>query len=516
MKASKAFYKLFMASFRSNVWQLANGMAPGAARTFYWKFYPALLIRDPTGVLPNNTNLRHVFPWTKSQPGAEANPLPRDPEELQALKNLGLLDAKPRMVPGLQWLNMIVERERRVRDIVACLARSGHRVPRHAHISLKKMWLLMDCAHNAARQVLIGSRQLFSDFDLYNLQLFFIKLQMRFNEPIFGPDSSELSHVLLGQKTGLDVMWAMLRRKKYHDDLDASRQLKVRYNYELTTAEFMANQPIHNVPLLEVGIGNLEGWGLGMHHLKRPDELVIEEAANRGLQLSVHYLNMAVWGHIDIKKKKNLVPTEEEMYMSDDELPPMHPKHPDACCGNVPFHPDEWLPKHAKKARWNTLTRAEKLQIKADDVDEQLRDLVWEVLPSDDEYDDDIYGGDFDMVPKDTVRSSTWQTAPESTTAQKCFKKVLKQSNYSQSQQDGEMSGLAGVAEEQSKTEMDFDGYIDNMDSTHTKDVMDIDKDSNGVDMGKTGAQWNGGEEGAAADEGEEDIEPPQYDFRKF
>ncbi|EON98663.1 hypothetical protein UCRPA7_5824 [Phaeoacremonium minimum UCRPA7] len=519
MKASKMFYELFMGSLRANVWQLANGMAPGAARTFYWKFYSQFLVPDPTGYLPQHLHQRYVYPWSKHQLKLEPDPLPDDPIERRVLEELGLLEPKPRLVPGLAWLNMVVERERKVRDIIACLARSGHRLPRHAHISLKKMWLVMDCARNEVREALMRSRTLFSDFDLYNLQMFFIKLQMRFNEPIFGPESSELMQVLLGQKEGLDVMWGLLRRTKYTDDLEACIQLKIRYNYEMSMAQFMSTQPIHNVCLLDVGLMNLEGWGTGMRHLKRPDELVIREAARRHLRLSTHYLHMAVWGHIDIKKKQNLVPTEEELYMSDDELPPMHPKHPEATCGNVPFHPDEWQPKHAKKARWHTLTREEKLYVRADDIDEQLRDLIYEELPSDEEYDSDPFGGDFDMVPENTVRSTTWEAAPASASGSSamegCFKEALKNSNYNQAQQDAELSALASVAVKQSKMEMGFDDYVSDVPSFHTEDPMDIDEGNDEIDAARHKEKQRQFLRGTPEDD-EEDIEPPDYDFRKF
>jgi hypothetical protein len=48
-------------------------------------------------------------------------------------------EGEVRRIPGLLWLQMVVDREIRVRDIIASLARRGHRLPAGAHLTLKEI-----------------------------------------------------------------------------------------------------------------------------------------------------------------------------------------------------------------------------------------------------------------------------------------------------------------------------------------------------------------------------------------
>jgi hypothetical protein len=95
-----------------------------------------------------------------------------------------------RLVPGLLWLQMIVNREIRVRDIIATLARMGHRLPEGTHLTLKKMWLTMDAATTQARMILMNNPDFFTNQDLYISQNFMVKLVLALNDPDFGPQST--------------------------------------------------------------------------------------------------------------------------------------------------------------------------------------------------------------------------------------------------------------------------------------------------------------------------------------
>jgi hypothetical protein len=142
-----------------------------------------------------------------------------------------------------------------------------------------------------------------------------MKLDMRFNDPIDGPGSDELRKLMLGQRT-LTPLRNLLKRTQYLDYLEIL-ELAVKYSY--TAREDHQHLPILGIPANEVGIGHLEGWGLGLIHLLRPDELVLYESTRRNLRLEKYVYTMMLWGYVDHKTKEEIKVTEEEMYMSDDD-----------------------------------------------------------------------------------------------------------------------------------------------------------------------------------------------------
>jgi hypothetical protein len=257
----------------------ATYQAPESSRIFVFTLYRTLCIHDPVG-RPDPTN-----------------------RELA------------RMVPSLRWLRMVIHREKCVRDILAYMAREGHRMPKTMSLSMKKMWLTMDIPTSARRVQLMHNEKYWTDNDLYNLQMLFIKLDMRFNDPLEGPGDDGLRKLMLGQR-GLTPLRDLLKRTRFTDTLEALEAC-VRYSY-LPRPEHR-NFPILGVPANEVGRGHLEGWGVGQVHLYRMDELVMREACRRNMDLQSHVITMMAWGYVDAVTKENIKVTREEMYMSDDD-----------------------------------------------------------------------------------------------------------------------------------------------------------------------------------------------------
>lgn len=235
----------------------------------------------------------------------------RDPVHRPHPKNV----AVTRWVPGLKWLQMVCHRDRCVRDILACLAREGHRTPKNMPQTLRKIWLIMDIATTAQRATVAHNDQWFTDQDCYNTQLFIIKLLLRFNGPMDQFADDGLVKVFLGQR-GLTPLCQFLKRERFLDEASVIK-LCIQYNY-YPDNEFKGMQ-MFGVKPQNIGKGHLEGWGRGRIHLWRIDEIVVRESTRRKLYLDDHLAYMMLWGHVDPITGDDIKPSDEEMYMSDAE-----------------------------------------------------------------------------------------------------------------------------------------------------------------------------------------------------
>ncbi|KAH6850763.1 hypothetical protein B0I37DRAFT_324133 [Chaetomium sp. MPI-CAGE-AT-0009] len=303
---SKNFHYTINEHMRSSIFAWASHMAPTAARIYSSPVYCRWFIQDPCRrrVTPNDQEL------SKTQPGQA---------KVEGQPPLNGEEGEVRLIPGLLWLQMAVNREIRVRDIIACLARRGHRLPEGSHQTLKKIWLIMDAATTQARMMLLNNSDFFSNEDLYIAQLFMVKLILAFNDPVFGPQSTMLMRLMLGQR-GLSPLWALLRGIQYRTAAEI-RQLKLRYDVGPDQLQDENLPAVYGVDIDRLGVIHFEGWGTGPDHLMRPDELIPLESARRQLDLDSCVEEMMIYGHVDFATGNSLVPSLEEMYMSDDDLP---------------------------------------------------------------------------------------------------------------------------------------------------------------------------------------------------
>ncbi|KAK4142265.1 uncharacterized protein C8A04DRAFT_13379 [Dichotomopilus funicola] len=352
---SKRFHAIVDQNMRNFVFAMAGHMAPTGARIFSSPVYKDSFIRDPS-----QRTVTHADQALSEPQWGQARY--RGQDELNEIRG------RVRLIPGLLWLQMVVNREIRVRDILACLARMGHRMPKGSHVTLKKIWLIMDASASRVRVMFLNNPDFFTDEDLYIAQMFMVKLVLAFNHPTFGPQSSMLMRLMLGQR-GLSPLWALLRNKKYRSAAEI-RQLKLRYDVGAAQIQDENLVAMTGHELDRLGTLHLEGWGVGKDHLMRLDELIPLECARRQLGYDQCVEEMMIYGHVDFDTGNSLVPSLDEMYMSDDELPevtktwkPLRHELIHSGCGNVPFNPSNWQPKHARKARWDTLTEEEKAMI---------------------------------------------------------------------------------------------------------------------------------------------------------
>ncbi|KAK3374032.1 hypothetical protein B0T24DRAFT_488353, partial [Lasiosphaeria ovina] len=322
---SRDFHHTLNCHMSSCVGTWARRMAPNAFILLSSPVYNHFHVDDPAGNLkaPEYYDMTYL-----SNPEMEA-PV--------------IADKELRKIPGLGWLQMVVNREIRVRDILATLARMGHRMPKDFNKTLLKLWLIMDVATTAGRNEVLANEEFFTDLDLYFTQQFFVKLCLCFNNPVYGPHSTMMMKIMMGQK-GLSPLWALLRRKKYTTVLEA-QQLKIRYDVVASPAEIATCICPYGVPYLEMGILRYEGWGAGAGYLVRPDEAISMEAARRNIDLDDCIYYMMIYGHVDISSGRRLVPTLDEMYMSDEEelssplsvVPPLPYDAVIGGCGNASF-----------------------------------------------------------------------------------------------------------------------------------------------------------------------------------
>lgn len=311
---------------------------------------------------------RHVFDWRTSDKKNMAIPDPAGgilPSLLPRTHPAVLVVAQPtRGVPSLKYFCMIARRDETVADILAHLARQGHRCPAGTKTSVLKMWSLMDKPTNAERTDFMGNKEFITDQDLVNMMIFHCKLNLRLNDPIYGPGTIDLTELFMGQKS-LICLWEMLFGHNYRDTVSMLK-LCIRYNSNKDwrlgqddtgtqgLRDFMqpTGSGLMGIHPSEIGRTSLEHWGAkgAMYpRLQRPSECILRESIRRGLSFDKHMLPFFQWGTIDVASGRNLCPTEAEIYMDDADFKNRR----------IDTHL-EITPLHIKRSRWDELTHDER------------------------------------------------------------------------------------------------------------------------------------------------------------
>ena len=257
---SKEFHLLINGRFTTMILGQSNAKAPESSKTFIFRCYKSLCMRDPAR-RPNETK----------------------PDEL-------------RFIPSFRWLRMVLFREAVVDDILGSLAVEGHRLPKRTRLTIKKIWFTIDISDNARRIGLMHNMAFWSNKDLFLATIFFIKLDMRLTHPTAGNGEIGLRKMLLGQRS-LSMLAKVLRREEMRTQVDMLRMI-VRFNYEPPRHRHM---DIMGVPSQEIGKLQYEGWGARSTKFIQIDELVMREAIKRKLNLQSFYVDMMMFGYINKK-----------------------------------------------------------------------------------------------------------------------------------------------------------------------------------------------------------------------
>ncbi|KAF1925053.1 uncharacterized protein M421DRAFT_103432 [Didymella exigua CBS 183.55] len=239
--------------------------APVASRIFAWVLYPELCISDPM--------LR-----------------PMDGRAWLA-----------RDVPGFRWVGMVLHRQRVVRGILTRLAVEGLRVPAVGFAVLCKFWGIMECTATAVREAFLQDASIWSDQEILVLQLFLVKLDMRFSDPVLGNGIGELSHMLLTQK-GLGMLYKVLTGEMTLD-YDKATEILVRTylseDLDLDTHPWLDDEIDNGVPEEFWGLLSREGWHMDGKRMESAVDMVITEGIRRGLDVQKYYLDFVLYGHVD-------------------------------------------------------------------------------------------------------------------------------------------------------------------------------------------------------------------------
>ena len=282
---SKDFHYLVNARFTAMILGQATARAPESQQVFIWRCYRSVCMRDPA------RRINEV-----------------KPEEL-------------RFIPSFKWLRMICFREEIVDDIIHSLALEGHRLPRRASLTIKKIWFMLDIPDNKRRVTLMHNVTFWEDRDLYLATMFFLKLDMRLTHPTTGNGETGLRKLLLGQRS-LSTLAKVLRREEMRTQLEMLKMI-VRYSY---SPRRQTCNSILGVPANEVGMLQWEGWGEKGRRAKFIGicELVMREGVRRRLGMQACWVDMMCFGYIDPKtfediKQKPVVEEKAEDEDSEDK-----------------------------------------------------------------------------------------------------------------------------------------------------------------------------------------------------
>jgi hypothetical protein len=246
--------------------------APLAGYIFSWVLYPHLCISDPM--------LR-----------------PMDGREWLA-----------RDVPGFRWVGMILERQKMVHRILTILGLEGHRVPASCEGALMKFWGLMELNTTKLRRSFLEDTEIWTDTDIINIQLFFVKLDMRFSDPILGNGVCQLGAMLLGQRS-LSMLWRVLSGKlklNYDNTSDIVVKTYLNEDLDVEAHPWLEDEGDTGVAEELWGLLNLEGWHMDGMRMSPAVEMVITEGVRRGLNVQQYYLDFVMYGFVDGKTGKNV------------------------------------------------------------------------------------------------------------------------------------------------------------------------------------------------------------------
>ncbi|KAI1810925.1 hypothetical protein GGS20DRAFT_565232 [Poronia punctata] len=241
-----------------------------------------------------------------------------------------------------------LRRTREIREILAYLAREGHRTPRGTEEALHRLAQVMRADDNGERRKWVEK---FNHGDLLCLQVFFVKLALTFSDPYHGPDSCDLLQLFVSQPT-LTPLWELLMGHKYRTTAELL-SLKITHDALPRTSDWNG-KAILGIEKEKIGRGAYvpDGEGAPCGLRTPPITLVTRELVRRGYNLDEHYMYFALWGNIHWPSGRNITPSEAEINTKDYEY-----------ANRSIDTTGQFSLMHCKRARWSKQSRMTRLAL---------------------------------------------------------------------------------------------------------------------------------------------------------
>ncbi|CBF74069.1 hypothetical protein AN8189.2 [Aspergillus nidulans FGSC A4] len=261
-----------------------------ACHSFTVKYLPKI-VRLQT--LRRSRVASHIFPWRcysklRFRRIAIGN-------EIDPFSTTCSVDSVVASTASLRWLQMVRSRDQTVHIILACLQRAGYGFPLRYRFAIFKLWFLMDIPDTARRVWTVQNRNLWTDLDLFMAIFFIVRLDMYVK--IMRKNQTGGQRRLIMAQPSLYLCRDMLLGRALRSDIELLRAL-IRWRYNPRPSEVPEGE-IFGVPSAEVGSLQYEGYGKGREQnkkLRRPDEVILQEAQRRRLDVQQMYVRIFIHG----------------------------------------------------------------------------------------------------------------------------------------------------------------------------------------------------------------------------
>lgn len=288
---SVQFHQTVNQRFTTMIFNQARAICHDAAIAFPWRCYKQFTRPDPVNRIPH-------------------------PKKEKAMQGI------PRDVPSFKWVFFCLFRQKVAQEIMAIMAEDGVPLLPACRMAILRVWFLMDLPDNGRRISIVHDRNWYSNDILYYAMMFFIKLDMRFNEPLSRKCVQGTKNMLLSQPT-LATLWKVLKGLALRTEFEV---LKMWIAYRHVPRNMQeARLDLFGIPAIEVGRTQFEYWGrkLGKDpktgqwlkpiKMLRPDELIIREMVRRGVAIGPnHWMRLFMWGYVNPETLEDYEPTRRE------------------------------------------------------------------------------------------------------------------------------------------------------------------------------------------------------------
>lgn len=205
---------------------------------------------------------------------------------------------------------MVLWREKVVRGILTRMVVGGGvgNMPAGVEGAVMKFWCLMETKTTALRLAFLQDTTIWTDADIALFQLFLVKLDLCFADPILGNGICQLSHMLLTQKS-LSTLHGVLTGRitlDYDQTTDMLVQTYLTEDLDTDTHPWLDDELENGVPEEEWGLMCKEGWDVDGGRMESAVDMVITEGIRRELHVQQYFLDFVMVGFVDPVTGRNL------------------------------------------------------------------------------------------------------------------------------------------------------------------------------------------------------------------